>query len=91
MNPPARLSDHSTRRMLVTFAATTRPRMSKRIVSPGLMLNCSLMNCSTETSASSDGVSSQILPATICSLGSSAARYVMVYSRPSEPRPRTSS
>lgn len=74
-----------------TFAEMLRPSTSKRTVSPMLILNCSLMNCSIETSGSADGASSQNVPAMTRSFDSSFERYVIVYSRPSEPRPRTSS
>ena len=44
-----------------------------------------------ETSGTVDGVGGQKAPSMTRSLRSSAARYVMTYSRPSEPLPRTSS
>jgi hypothetical protein len=91
MNPPARLCDQSTNLTLVTLAEISRPSTSKRTVSPMLILKDSLMNCSTETSGSSDGVGGQISPATTRSFDSSFARKVIVYSRPRDPRPRTSS
>ena len=52
MKPPLRESSHSTSRMLVTRASTTRPRTSKRIWSPTLILKRSWMLSSIETSSS---------------------------------------
>ncbi|MEZ5288809.1 MAG: hypothetical protein R2712_29220 [Vicinamibacterales bacterium] len=55
MKPPARLSDHSTWRTLVTRAAMGRPRTSKRMRSPTWMPKRSLMLSSIETSTSASG------------------------------------
>ena len=62
MNPPARLSDQSTRRTLVTRASITRPMTSNRTVSPTLMRNRSRRLSSIDTSASADGDASQNVP-----------------------------